>query len=62
MLSRAAAVGLYVPTQETALIIGAALGAHWVAARAAAKAQFWGRSPKWLGAPRHYLNRVTTPR
>jgi hypothetical protein len=62
MLSRATDVVLFTPTNETVTAIGAALCAHWVAAKAVAKAQFWGKPQNWLDVPRHYLNRVTTSR
>jgi hypothetical protein len=65
MLSRAADVGFWTPaTKETVTAIGAALCAHWAAAKAAAKAQFWTPSTQqnWLDVPRRYLNRVTTGR
>jgi hypothetical protein len=62
MLSRAAEVGFWTPPGERVTAIGAALGAHWVAAKAAATNQFWAKSQNWLHVPRHYLNRVSTPR
>jgi hypothetical protein len=63
MLSKVATAGFWTPTNETVTAIAAALGAHWTAAKAAAKDQFWGRTtPNWLNVPRHYLNRVTTHR
>jgi hypothetical protein len=60
MLSRATEVGLFNPTNQTVSAIGAALCAHWAAAKAAAKAQFWAKPQNWHNVPRHYLNRVTT--
>jgi hypothetical protein len=65
MLSRATEVGLLAPvTNETVAAIGAALCAHWIAAKAVAKKQFFGgvRSQNWLDGPRHYLNHVTSGR
>jgi hypothetical protein len=62
MLSRAAEAGFFNPPNETVSAIGAALCAHWSAAKAAAKAQFWAKPQNWLDVPRHYLNRVTTSR
>jgi hypothetical protein len=66
MLSRATEVGLMAPiNNETVTAIGAALCAHWAAAKAVAKDQFWVRSQNWLDGPRHYLNylnRVTSGR
>jgi hypothetical protein len=62
MLSRAAAAGFWTPTNETVAAIGAAVCAHWIAAKAAARDQFWGKPQSWLDVPRHYLNRVTTSR
>ena len=61
MLSRAATVGFWTPTNETVTAIGAALCAHWAAAKAA-RNQFWSKPQNWLDVPRHYLNRVTPPR
>ncbi len=62
MLSRAATAGFWnPPNQKTVSAIGAALCAHWAAAKA--KAQFWTKQPEnWLDVPRHHLNRVTTSR
>jgi hypothetical protein len=64
MLSRAATeVGFWTPaTKDTVAAIGAALCAHWAAAKAAAQAQFWGPTTQqnWLDVPRRYLNRVVT--
>jgi hypothetical protein len=64
MLSRAADVGFWTPaTKDTVTAIGAALCAHWVAAKAAAQAQFWPATQQnWLDVPRRYLNRVTIGR
>jgi hypothetical protein len=62
MLSRAAAVGVWAPTNETVAAIAEALSAHWLAAKAATRNQFWSRSQNWLDVPRHTLNRVTTSR
>jgi hypothetical protein len=62
VLSRAAEVGFWTPTNETVSAIGAALCAHWAVAKAAAKDQFWGKSQNWLHVPRHYLNHITTSR
>ena len=71
MLSRAAD-GRFWTANQTVSAIGAALCAHWAAAKAAAQDQFWGRSQtgqsqtsgakSWLDMPRRYLNRVTPPR
>jgi hypothetical protein len=64
MLSRAATeAGLWTPaTKDTVTAIGAVLCAHWVAAKAAAQAQFWSppTQQNWLDVPRRYLNRVVT--
>jgi hypothetical protein len=62
MLSRAADVGFWTPeTKDTVAAIGAALCAHWAAAKAAAKAQFWAPAQQnWLDVPRRYLNHVVT--
>lgn len=62
MLSRAAEVGFWTPTNETVASIAAVITAHWVTAKAAARNQFWDKSQNWLDVPRHYLNRVTTSR
>jgi hypothetical protein len=65
MLSRAATeVGFWTPaTKDTVAAIGAALCAHWTAAKAAAQAQFWSPTQQnWLDVPRRYLNRVTNGR
>ena len=63
MFSRASDLGLLTPaTNETVAAIGAALCAHWAAARAVAKNQFWVRPQNWLDGPRHYLNHVTSGR
>ena len=66
MLSRAADVRFWTPDQ-TVSAIGAALCAHWAAAKAAAQDEFWSRSlngaaKNWLDVPRRYLNRVTQQR
>lgn len=63
MLSKATQMALWSPPpNETVAAIGAALCAHWVAAKAAAKAQFWSKSRSWIEMPRRYLNSVTTSR
>ena len=65
MLSRAAEVGFWTPaTKDTVAAIGAALCAHWAAAKAAAQSQFWTPTTQqnWLDVPRRYLNRVTNGR
>ena len=63
MLSKAPDLGLLAPvTNETVAAIGAALCAHWAAAKAVAKKQFWVHSQNWLHGPRHYLNHVTSGR
>jgi hypothetical protein len=62
MLSRTVQSEFWAPQKETVSAIGATLCAHWVAAKAAAKDQFWGKPQSWLDVPRHYLNRVTISR
>lgn len=62
MLSRASVAGFWTPTNETVTAIAASLSAHWSAAKAVAKDQFWRRNPNWLHEPRHALNRNTTSR
>jgi hypothetical protein len=62
MLSRAATVGVWAPTNETVTAIATALTAHWLAAKAAARSPFWSRSQNWLDVPRHTPGRVTTSR
>jgi hypothetical protein len=62
MLSRAT-VGFWTPTNDTVTAIADALSAHWVAAKATARDQFWGKKQQnWLDSPRHALNHLTTSR
>jgi hypothetical protein len=55
VISRAAEVGLWTPTNETVTAIGAALCAHWAAAQAVAKNQFWLKPSSWLDPPQNRL-------
>lgn len=59
MFTKAKTVGFWTPTNDTATAIGAALQAHWAAAKAvAATSPFWRKRASWLDLPRHPLNRV----
>jgi hypothetical protein len=48
-------VGLWAPTNETVAAIGSAVCAHWAAAKAVARNQFWPKASNWLDVPRHHL-------
>lgn len=62
MLSRGAIeAGFWPPTNETVAAIGAAVCAHWAAAKAVAKKQFWSDPRNWLAVPRHPLNSSNRP-
>ncbi len=56
MITRAAEAGLWPPPNETVTAIGAALCAHWAAARAAAHNQFWLKPASWLDSFGHPLS------
>ena len=48
--------GLWVPTAEAAAVFGAALAAHWAAAKAvAARNPFILRTPNWLERSAHHF-------
>ena len=56
MISKAMDQGLWVPTAEAAAAFGAALAAHWAAAKAAAASNpFILKAPNWLERSAHHL-------
>ena len=56
MITKAIEQGLWVPTAEAAAAFGAALAAHWAAAKAvAARNPFILTPPSWLERPAHHL-------
>ena len=56
MISKAIDQGLWVPTAEAAAAFGAALAAHWAAAKAvAARNPFILKAPNWLERSAQHL-------
>jgi hypothetical protein len=56
VISKAFDQGLWVPTAEAAAAFGAALAAHWAAAKAvAARNPFILKAPNWLDRSAHHL-------
>ena len=56
MISKAIDQGLWVPTAEAAAAFGAALAAHWAAAKVvASRNPFILKTPNWLERSAHHL-------